>query len=424
MTTAIETPATYLGLLRIRGAMAFVVPATVGRFPQAMLGIGTVLLVEGFRGSYGLAGAVSAVIALSGGVASPVVGRLADRFGQFRTVLAGLVVVIPSLLGLVAATAWGLPAWTLFVLAALSGASYPFFGSYSRVRWSRLTSGASWDRALALESVIDEASYVVGPVAAALLATTVAPSAPLVGGAIVVAVAGTFFLAARSSEPLPGEARQHRAGARPAVLEPGMPALALTMVALGALFGSTEVTVIAFAERAGEPGAAGPLLAVWSLTSLIAGLVYGAWRWRSGPGLRLAWSATLIGVAGLTGPWAGGILALGLALALVGIAVAPVLISANALAAVLVADEALTEGFAWLSVSILVGVAGGAAVAGAVVDAEGPGTALWMMSITAAAVTACAWAAAFLAGHRAKAATGKAAAAPGSGGPVSEVTRP
>jgi MFS-type transporter involved in bile tolerance (Atg22 family) len=73
----------------------------------------------------------------------------------------------------------------------LVGLSMPQFGAYSRARWTFLLTGD--DRlvtALSIESLVDEAVFVVGPVVTALLVTTVAPAAGLLAAADIVLVSG------------------------------------------------------------------------------------------------------------------------------------------------------------------------------------------------------------------------------------------
>jgi MFS family permease len=374
--------ASYAALLRRPGALRFVLPASVGRLPQAMFGVGVVLLVEGYRDSYAVAGAVGAVLALSTGLAGPVLGRLADRWGQSVVTVAAVSVHVPALVGLVAATVSGAPAVLLGALAAVIGATTPILGSFSRVRWRALTGGEgdrAWDRALALESVVDEATFVVGPSLAALLATQVAPSVPLLVAAALTVVGVGGFLAARDTEPRPGRAVAGTgAGGRPAVLEPGMAALVLVPFCLGVVFGGTEVGIIAVADEAGAPVAAGILVSVFSAASLVGGVAYGALRWRSSPPARLAAVTAALGVAALLVPWSTGLWTLGATLVLLGVAVAPTLIALNAVVAVLVRPAALTEGFTWALVALLGGVAAGAATAGVLVDAHGGPAALWL----------------------------------------------
>ena len=70
-------------------------PGLVARLPISMVGLGIVLLVEAATGSYGLAGAVSAVYVVANAVFAIVQGRLLDRLGQAR-VLVPVVAVFAA----------------------------------------------------------------------------------------------------------------------------------------------------------------------------------------------------------------------------------------------------------------------------------------------------------------------------------------
>lgn len=61
----------YASLFAVPGALAFSLVGWLARLPIPMIGLGTVLLVAGETGSYGLAGALSGALALSFSVVSP-----------------------------------------------------------------------------------------------------------------------------------------------------------------------------------------------------------------------------------------------------------------------------------------------------------------------------------------------------------------
>jgi MFS family permease len=141
--------------------------------------------------------------------------------------------------------------------------------------------------------------------------------------------------------------------------------------ALGSLFGSAEVVTVAFADEAGRPAAAGPLLAVWALGSMLAGLITGALSWRASPLRRF--KAGVLSLAVTMTPLAlidsVGLLAVGLFLA--GFAISPSMIAAIAVVEETVPPSRLTEGIAWMTTGLAAGVAPGAALAGWVVDHSG-----------------------------------------------------
>ena len=106
-----------------------------------MMGIGVVTMISQLTGRYGLAGALSATLALSAAVLGPQVSRLVDRHGQ-RRVLRPATLVALAAVGRAAAlrAASGAPDWTLFVCAAGVGC-VPSVGAMIRARWAAIYRG-------------------------------------------------------------------------------------------------------------------------------------------------------------------------------------------------------------------------------------------------------------------------------------------
>ena len=64
---------------------------------------------------------------------------------------------------------------------------------------------------------------------------------------------------------------------------------------IGGVFGSYEVTVVAFTQEAGVSGASGVILGLWAFGSMLGGIVFGSRHW----GLPLARQVmVLLGPAG------------------------------------------------------------------------------------------------------------------------------
>src|SRR4051812_34543998 len=78
----------YRSVLSRPGALKFSLAGLVGRLPLAMAGLGIVLLVQSERGSYGVAGSVSAAYLAANAVLALPMGRLVDRWGQARVLSA------------------------------------------------------------------------------------------------------------------------------------------------------------------------------------------------------------------------------------------------------------------------------------------------------------------------------------------------
>ncbi len=379
--------ATYRRVLSEPGALAFSATGLLARMPMSMMGIGIVLLVAGATGSYTLAGTVSAAYIVSNAVFAIAQGRLLDSFGQSKVLLAAATVFAAGCIALMAAVQLGWPPLAAAVAAAAAGAGFPQIGSSVRARWAHAIDDAGrLSTAYALEGVADETVFIVGPVLVTLLATSVHPLAGL-GVAVVVGTAGTLaFISLHATEP-PARGR----GPERVAVAP-MPWLSLApviviMIALGSLFGSAEVTTVAFAEEFGATQWAGPLLALWAFGSLLAGVWYGAVQWRRDPGFRLAVGSVGMMVAMAPLPFIGSLGLMGAVLLVAGFAISPTLISAMSVIQVIVPRGRLTEGMSIAHTGLAAGVGAGAALAGALIDRSGS-TGGYLVPVTSGAIAA------------------------------------
>jgi MFS family permease len=381
---------TYRSLLCIPHARAFVLAGFVARLSISMRALGSVLMVSELTGSYGLAGAVAGAALLGEAVAAPRLGRLVDRYGQRRVLLIALGVHSAGTLALVFSAQLSAPTWTLFATAALSGAAALPVGSLVRARWSALL-GASpaLEAAFALESTLDELIFVLGPVLVTALALGVTPGAGLLG-ALLLTAAGSLALALqRRTEPAPAGARNH--SDTPAIRTPGLRALVATFVAAGAIFGTLDVAMVAFASQVGSPAAAGTLLALVAAGSLVAGLVYGTRSWLWPLDKRFLASVVVLWAGTLPLIFAPSVELMAPAAALAGVAIAPTLIAGFTLVQKVMPSGALTEGLNWTITALGVGAAVGAWTAGLIADSAGGRTAfLVTVAAGAAAVIAAA----------------------------------
>jgi predicted MFS family arabinose efflux permease len=299
---------------------------------------------------------------------------------------------IAALASLVAAAEAHALGALLVALAVATGGSLPQVGAFARARWTALLPDAERLRtALAVESLIDEAVFVVGPVVVTFLATAVAPAAGLLT-AIGLAVAGCLLFAAqRRTEPRP-QAPPHaegggRARSAGAIRHRGLVVIVVTFFAIGAVFGLIEVSVVALARQDGHAGAAGPMLGLWATGSLLAGTAYGAAAWTSSAPRRfvVTVAAFALGTV-LIAAAAGSLAAMTVALFVAGLANAPTLITGNTLVPDVVPGHVVTEAYTWVNVIAFAGIAVGSALAGALVDASGPTAGL--LAATAAAAGA------------------------------------
>jgi MFS family permease len=335
-----------------------------------MLGIGTVLLVEDRRSSYALAGLVSAAYAAGMALLGPGLSRLVDRLGQRRVLPAALLLSAAGIVGLVALAGTSAPAWSLLACALVMSACPSQLGSCVRARWSWALRErpAEVPRAYAWEAVVDEVVFVLGPLVV-VLAAAADPAVGLLAALALGTVGTAAFLALRATEPpvlpvLPGAGRSALASA-------GLRTLTVSMLFVGVLFGTVEVSMVAFAEQRGSASGGGLLLALVAGGSAAAGLLYGTLHWRATPRRRYLLGTLLLALGLVPLLFAPSVAWMAPAALLAGFAISPVLIVAFGLVEDLVPPAARTEGFSWLNSGLGIGVAGGFAVAGAVAEATG-----------------------------------------------------
>ena len=140
-------------------------------------------------------------------------------------------------------------------------------------------------RALSVETTLSQGIWAVAPAAVAFLALGAAPGAPLGLAACCAALAavGVRMLPAADTD---GEQAGRGAAEPPSrgrALAAGWPVY-LTSAAAMALLATAELVLPALLESRGLPVSwSGPLLTVFSVASVVGGLLYGARRWPGGP---------------------------------------------------------------------------------------------------------------------------------------------
>ncbi|NUP37990.1 MAG: MFS transporter, partial [Streptomyces sp.] len=220
--TGHRPPGPYRRLFTVPGARAFTAGNLLARLPMGMFSVSAVVMIAGARGSYALAGAVTATGLAATAVVAPWTARLVDRHGQARIAVPATALAVLGSLALVLCVHLRAPAWTLFASYAAT-ATTPNTGGMSRARWAHLLGGD--DRALhtanSFEQAADELCFMLGPVLAAFLCGTFFPEAGTLAGAVLLMSGMLLFAAQRSTEP---PVRPH-ARARSPFRAPGMPPL-------------------------------------------------------------------------------------------------------------------------------------------------------------------------------------------------------
>lgn len=377
----------YLAVLAMPQMKRLFAAAFVGRLPVGMHSLGMVLLVSKETGSYAVAGGATAAFAIAGGLTAPPIGRLIDRIGQTPVLVAcaaGFPVSVAALLVVADSGGQTIP---VLACAAATGVTFPPLFATLRTLITTLAGGLV-ETAFALEAVVQELFFILGPLLVAVVVAISTAEAALALSAALVAVGAVAFATTPASRHWRRDRDETRSGAG-ALSSPGIRTIVVSSVIDGMTFGSLEVALPAFAQSHGSASAAGVMLGTLAFGSMLGGLWYGAREWqRDAADLLIVFSWPLaIGLTPLA--LAGSIPVMTVLLLIAGLFIAPSAAACFALVGRLAPGGAVTEAFTWLSTAVTAGFALGGAFAGVLVQ---------QLSVDAALLTTagCALASAFV----------------------------
>ncbi|MFG3436274.1 MFS transporter [Nonomuraea sp. NPDC047897] len=326
----------------------------------------TMYVVIALDMSYAAAGAVAAALTAGVALGGPLLGRMVDRRG-LRAVL--LVTVVPQVVFWAAVPV--LPYVVLLGASFAAGLLMVPVQSVTRQAIAAMTAPGQRRAAFALESVVGELSYMVGPAVVILCAAEVSPGVVAwgVGAAIVLGGLGIALLDPPlragdepDGDPADRPRRREWLGARMvAVLTMGF---GTTMLLSG-----VDLAIVATLREAGQVSWAALVVAVFGVTSVVGGLVYGALP-RPVPTWLLLGLLGLVTVpAGLAHDWPW----LCVAVIGAGLLTAPTLSAVSDTVSRLTPAGVRGEATGLQSSALSAGFALGSPVVGVAIDASAPG---------------------------------------------------
>jgi MFS family permease len=368
--TAPTTPLSWRELVLAPEHLAFALPGFIGRLPLAMRALGCILLIQGLTGEYGLAGLVGASQTLVSAFASPRIGQLADRHGTRPVLSIALLVQTLGVIALIAAAYADMPAPVLLLAAAVIGGSSVPFGSFSQARWAQHVSrGQDLDRAYALEGMFGEFAFIVGPALAVFLCVEISPPLGLIVSLVMTAIASAGLI--RLPEMAPHATQGPDTPQASLLRNPVILVIAGSGIGMGILFGAIELSIVAFSDEIGREGTASILIAVFTVGSLVAAILYGVVRLAHPLRWRVLASLVWVGLWMVPTALADSLIAMLVCVLFAGIGISPWAIAGSSLIERGVPAHALREGFGWFSAAVSSGAALGATLAGAAIDAWG-----------------------------------------------------
>lgn len=390
--------AVYRDLMRVPKLPTIYVAAFFARLPMMAFPLAlTLLVVEGLGRSYTEAGLVAAAETLGVAAGGPWRGRRIDAQG-LRRALVPSIVAVAVLYPLIATSSYLM----LLPLAFLAGVFLIPIYSVVRLSLSVLVPQEQRRTAFSLDSVVAEASFIIGPALAGIIVIQVSPSAAIFMVGACNVLAGVMFfvlnpptrtlgpMEPEPAEPLaPQEAiTANEAGAltRRRMDWFTVDHLFLFFVSGGSMIAlmATDLSIIAALREQDSLDWLWIAYFGWGFSSLIGGVLYGAHH-RS---LRPSYLLLVMGLATIPAGLAGTPWLLALAVVPAGFLCAPVMTAASEVIADLTAEDRRGEAMGWQGTSFTVGGALAGPAIGATLDAFGAASGFAIGGGVAAAIAA------------------------------------
>ena len=391
----------YAELLRIPHTARYSIGSVIACMPFPMVGMTITISVQHYYGNYSLAGMLTAIQAIALAVATPLLGKLTDKFGQRQVSIPTILVWIVAAVALTTSITNRAPEWVLYCLTPFL-AAIPPWGAMSRARWTKILKGDQerTNRALSLCGVLDECMWVIGNPLASTLAVISGLLAFSFTGMCVV-VGALMFLTELTTEP-PSQTQLARAegisrkeyrereAARAEALKVET-AAEETRRRLEREGVTDEATINAAIEQAVADARSGKKASIWgpgliavcvtwfglgafqSATgiSLMGALVYGAKNWSIALWKRFYFCLAVVNIGISTFLFAKHLWVIMIIYLIIGVCQAPTWINGNQLMLHLVPPSRLTEGMAWMGAMNSIGSSAGSAIAGQFIDRMG-----------------------------------------------------
>lgn len=254
--------------------------AFIGRLPFAMMIVGILSVVATVRGSVAEAGIAAAAAGIGTAILGPIMGSLADRWSQRTVLIAASVISILSVGVFLWLVVSGASIVAIAALAVLTGGTTPQVAPFSRSRLvvfagtprTEATRGRAMSMVMSYESIMDEASFVLGPVLVGVLTAMVAPWAPLAVGALITATVVTAFALHRTGAAIPSSMPRSVKSAGSA-FSPEIALLAAGMLLSGAVFGSILTALTEFMTALGSGEQTGIVYGAMSAGAILVALI-------------------------------------------------------------------------------------------------------------------------------------------------------
>lgn len=383
----------YRQLLAPTGVRSLAFGSLLGRTSSSMLSVGAVLLIGGAY-SFALAGMALGAYALATVLAGPLRSWFVVRLGDRRAILALGLLCATGVVGVVAASSVAAPEWVPTGAIVIAGVSAPPFGALLRVAWCRRLPDEWTPSAFGLDSVMEEGSFILGPLVAAIFIGLSGPSAAVIAAAALCALAAVVMALASGYMALAQDGEVEHLGEHNGLLAVASSLRWLLFITfgVGVSVGAIELLVPALASLGGQPWIAGALFAAWGAGSAAASVVYSRRAWSLDAPARLVILSCSFGVSvallGLSGAFIWQLFIL----ILTGIAMGPTILTAYLLADTQVPPgRQRTHAAILASVAVNAGAALGLVIGGLTLDSGGASMTFLLFGCGTTTVSLAGW---------------------------------
>lgn len=322
----------------------------------------TLHVVDELGGTYTEAGVIAASSTIGMAVGAPWRGRLIDRLGMRRAVVPSVIAVLVLYpLATIATYVWLIP------LAFLMGIFLIPIFSIVRLALSVMVTEDQRRTAFSFDSVIAEASFIIGPAVGAVIVTTAGGGPALIAIGVCEGIAGVLFLWLNPpTKSAPGHETEPTDDVTTWM---SVPLAFLFFISAGAMIAlmATDLGIVAQLRELDEVGSVWIAYGLWGLSSLVGGLVYGAWH----TSIRPTYLLLALGLATIPVGLGSQVWSLSLWVIPAGLLCAPTMTAAGEWIAKLVPERRRGEAMGWQGTSFTLGGAASAPVVGSAIDGVG-----------------------------------------------------
>lgn len=379
--------ARYAAFFRLPDVTRMLVMAVVARMPLGTVTLALLLHVRAITGSFAAAGAAVGSFLGASAIAAPLIGRWIDRHGARRALIVMGVASPLAMLVLWIAEPLRLSPPAIALAAAVAGALAPPITVLTRTMWRhRFADGDARRTAFALDAVLVELAFTLGPALIAVILVVGSPTTAFGAAWCFNAIAVPTFLASPALRYWKHDPHAERHLLGP-LTQPRLLAVFATTFLLTCSLGMLEIGYPGFAARAGHPPLAGVLLAINSIGSALGGLIYGGIHFATAPERQLRRVLALLVLPIAVQATIDSSVLLASTAFVAGLLIAPTLTIVTLLVSSYAPSRYATEAFTWSATCIISGIGAGNALGGVLLERFTPSI---VFAASAGAATAAA----------------------------------